>query len=221
MTTIPEISLVDLNSELVSEWRRRIDFARVAEEDIFATMADAVVSPANSFGFMDGGIDLAYSEEFGWEVEETLQEIIRNHFDGELLVGQAVIVPTGHPRFRYLIAAPTMRVPMSILDPAAVRLATRAALRVAVKAGLKSIRFPGMGTGTGLVRAPWAAEMMKAGFLDVMDQRPFPHSLKVALHHHELPGKLAVREGPQWGDVIEKEDGETASLGQEKPATLR
>lgn len=28
------------------------------------------VSPANSFGFMDGGIDLAYSLHFGWQMYE-------------------------------------------------------------------------------------------------------------------------------------------------------
>ena len=26
------------------------------------------VSPANSFGFMDGGIDMAYSLHFGWQM---------------------------------------------------------------------------------------------------------------------------------------------------------
>lgn len=26
------------------------------------------VSPANSFGFMDGGIDMAYSLHFGWQL---------------------------------------------------------------------------------------------------------------------------------------------------------
>ena len=31
-------------------------------------MADAIVSPANSFGFMDGGIDMVYSKRFGWQM---------------------------------------------------------------------------------------------------------------------------------------------------------
>jgi len=29
---------------------------------------DFQVSPANSFGFMDGGIDMAYSSRFGWQM---------------------------------------------------------------------------------------------------------------------------------------------------------
>ena len=37
----------------------------------------ALVSPANSFGYMDGGIDLVYSMHFGWHVQERLQEASR------------------------------------------------------------------------------------------------------------------------------------------------
>ena len=33
---------------------------------------DAIVSPANSFGFMDGGIDMLYSQHFGWQVQDRL-----------------------------------------------------------------------------------------------------------------------------------------------------
>lgn len=65
------------------------------EGDIFDYPADAIVSPANSFGFMDGGIDLAYSERFGWHVQALVQSIIMQDYDGELLVGQATTVETG------------------------------------------------------------------------------------------------------------------------------
>ena len=43
---------------------------KVSQGDIFngAPVADAIVSPANSFGFMDGGIDYCYSEHFGWQM---------------------------------------------------------------------------------------------------------------------------------------------------------
>ena len=43
---------------------------QISYGDIFkgAPAADAIVSPANSFGFMDGGIDYAYSDHFGWHM---------------------------------------------------------------------------------------------------------------------------------------------------------
>jgi len=88
----------------------------------------AVVSPANSFGFMDGGIDLLYSHAFGWHVRDRHQKLIRDWHHSEFLVGTAEIVETGHPRIPYLIAAPTMRVPMILGDSVNPYLAARAAL---------------------------------------------------------------------------------------------
>ncbi len=151
---------------------------------IFDGEADAIVSPANSFGFMDGGIDLAYSERFGWEVQDKLQHRIRDAFDGELLIGQATSIATGDPDFKWLISAPTMRVPMVIPDPNHVRMATRAAVREAVRLDLGSIVIPGMGAGTGQVRPEWVACMMKAGIEDALFPKDFPRSLNVAVAHH-------------------------------------
>src|SRR5579871_49495 len=61
---------------------------------IFEVEADALVSPANSFGFMDGGIDAAYTDRFGPGLSQRLREIIKTKHHGELLVGQAQIVST-------------------------------------------------------------------------------------------------------------------------------
>ena len=78
---------------------------------------EGVISPANSFGFMDGGIDSLYRSYFGRHVQDRLQKLIRDRHYGELVVGAAEIVDTDNPRIPYLIAAPTMRVP----DPARQR----------------------------------------------------------------------------------------------------
>ena len=81
----------------------------VTEEDIFELGADALVSPANSFGFMDGGIDHQISERLGWHIQDLVQKAIRARPLGELLVGEAIVVPTGDAQTPWLIAAPTMR----------------------------------------------------------------------------------------------------------------
>jgi len=44
---------------------------------------------------MDGGLDYALSEHFGWDLEKNLQEKIRQLPEGELLVGRALVIPTG------------------------------------------------------------------------------------------------------------------------------
>ena len=61
--SLPEtIRLVDKWKPLTDAWSeafREHASVRVEHGDFFASAADALVSPANSFGFMDGGLDLA------------------------------------------------------------------------------------------------------------------------------------------------------------------
>jgi hypothetical protein len=67
---------------------RDLDFVEVHERSIFETGADALVGSADSFGVMDGGIDMLYSPRFGWELSRRLQEVIRARHHGELLVSR-------------------------------------------------------------------------------------------------------------------------------------
>jgi len=94
-----KIVMADVN-EKVSEALKKsfgdIDGVTIHCGSILDVECDAVVSPANSFGFMDGGIDLEYSKYFGWDLQKKLQEIIQTKHHGELLVGMAEIVETGN-----------------------------------------------------------------------------------------------------------------------------
>ena len=100
--------------------------------DILSLGVAAVVSPANSFGIMDGGLDALYTSFFGPQLQQRLQGMIREQAGGELLVGQALLVETGHPHIRWCISAPTMRVPTLLDTPLPAYLATRASLLVAL-----------------------------------------------------------------------------------------
>jgi O-acetyl-ADP-ribose deacetylase (regulator of RNase III) len=154
------IKLKALHPSMQYEWSNyfgEFDNVEVTHGDILRDTADAIVSPANSFGYMDGGLDLLYSQHFGWDLEKRLRAVLVAEHDGELPVGQAVIVETGRADIRYLISAPTMRVPMNIENTVNVYLAFRAILR-AVKefnagrsAGdrIGSFLCPALGTGEG------------------------------------------------------------------------
>src|SRR5687767_10875535 len=110
-----KIILSAVDSALADAWQEfcgDLDFVAIHRGSILDLQRDAVVSPANSFGFMDGGIDRLYSQHFGWGVQDRLQELIRTRHHGELLVGTAEIVDTYDSRIPFVIAAPTMRVPM-------------------------------------------------------------------------------------------------------------
>src|SRR5579871_2620928 len=121
--------LRDLEPTLVLEWEhhfRDLDSVSVSCGDIWGVQADAIVSPANSFGFMDGGIDMVYTQRFGWGLQRRLQALLRAQYGGELLVGQAVVIETGDADYPWLISAPTMRVPMDINGTVNAYLAFRA-----------------------------------------------------------------------------------------------
>jgi O-acetyl-ADP-ribose deacetylase (regulator of RNase III) len=158
----------------------------IHEGNILDNAADAILSPANSFGFMDGGIDLAYSRFFGWELQERLQDKIREDYVGELPIGNAVIVPTHHREVPYLVSAPTMRVPDNIADTVNVYLAFRAAL-LAVKAAanIHSLLSPALGTGIGAMPIERAARQMFAAYAEVvLEDTKWRLSARSILRHH-------------------------------------
>ncbi len=156
--------------------------------EVSDVVATAVVSPANSFGFMDGGIDYAYSQLFGWCVQERLMAELQKRPFGELLVGEALAIETNH-RIPWVISAPTMRVPKRIVDPADVMLATRAAVKLASDMGMETIAIPGMGTGCGALHPTVAAKAMLAGVASALNPVHRPSSWQEAqLRHFQLEG---------------------------------
>lgn len=144
----------------------------------------AVVSPANSFGFMDGGVDYAYSEFFGWELQSRLMSRIEELPFGELLVGQSLVVETNNSKIPYLISSPTMRVPNRIYDPADIYMACRSAIAEAVRHGMKKIAFPGMGTGCGQLPFDVAEKVMDRGCIDGLSSYPRFNTWREAQEYH-------------------------------------
>ncbi|GAB2863626.1 macro domain-containing protein [Hymenobacter ruber] len=148
---------------------------------IFDYPADALISPANSFGYMNGGLDFAISKNLGWHLEKDLQRIIREKHYGELLVGQAEVIPTGSTNFPYLIAAPTMRTPMTITRGPNVYLAMKAILQLLrygrlatgelIQEKIQGVAVPGLGTGVGQVRPLVCARQMRLAWEDVMREK--------------------------------------------------
>jgi O-acetyl-ADP-ribose deacetylase (regulator of RNase III) len=188
MTDI-RISICDLNPLFVAEAHHHLmelpNVVEVAHRSILDRPVDAVVSPANSFGFMDGGVDWAYLQFFREELQTRVQMIIRLQKFQELLVGSAVVVPTYHAAIRFVIVAPTMRVPKIITDPADIMLATRAAVRVATDFRFDHIVMPGMGTGCGQLRPDIAARAMRAGIeAGLRDTPRRPYSWREAQERH-------------------------------------
>jgi O-acetyl-ADP-ribose deacetylase (regulator of RNase III) len=198
------IVLSALEPELAHAWQRFCgDLPNVTVHcgSILDVHCDAVVSPANSFGFMDGGIDHLYSRHFGWHVQRRLQEAIREKHHGELLVGHSEIIATDNAQIPFLVAAPTMRVPMILRDTVNPYLAARATLLLikhssfengpftgeSLASVIQTVAFPGLGTGVGKVGPNICARQMRAAIDEVvLDRNQFPQTWADAQSRHQL-----------------------------------
>ena len=199
MKNLPKkIYLIDANIELISAWEEAFSEwpeVKVFHGDFFTFPADAMVSPANSFGYMDGGLDLAIRYELGERVETTIQNVILKKHFGELPVGLAELIPTKNEKWPYLICAPTMRVPKNISGTLNAYLAFRATLVSIVRHNeenpsqrIESLVCPGLGTGIGNLPAKCCAEQMKMAYFYAVQQPRIPgfneaHTMELKLTH--------------------------------------
>ncbi|WP_041780104.1 macro domain-containing protein [Allocoleopsis franciscana] len=131
---------------------------------------DCMVSPANSFGLMDGGIDAAIIRFFGQSLMDRVQQRILEEYLGEQPVGTSFIVETGHSKHPFLAHTPTMRVPMIVAGTDIPYVAMWAMLLAVrrhnqqAKHKIHTIACPGLGTGIGRVPYPEAARMMALAY---------------------------------------------------------
>jgi O-acetyl-ADP-ribose deacetylase (regulator of RNase III) len=189
-----QITLIDTNPSLGYAWQEYfsgIENVTIIEGDITTLTCDAIVSPANSFGFMDGGVDYAISERLGWDLEKELQKRIKALPEGELLVGKALILETGDPHIPFLISAPTMRIPTNFNIDTSINayLAMKAVLIASVAdERISSIAVPGLCTGVGGMRPGTCASQMFMAYQEIilgqrMDFNSFGEAQK---YHREI-----------------------------------
>jgi O-acetyl-ADP-ribose deacetylase (regulator of RNase III) len=165
-----KLILVDPKTELCQAWEKQFKTqpSVTIANDRFENLSefDCMVSAANSFGLMDGGVDLAIIQFFGIDLMDRVQQHILNEYLGEQPVGTSFIIETGHPRHPFLAHTPTMRVPMPITRTDNVYRAMWAMLLAVYQHNkqanqkIRTIACPGLGTLTGRVPAEEAARQM-------------------------------------------------------------
>lgn len=186
-----KIQLVDKNKEMCEEWEAQFhdaDDVEVYCGDFFGLDTDCVVSPANSFGYMDGSLDAVITKRLGKQVQNNLQEKIKNSPMGELLVGQTELVETGDEHIPYCISAPTMRVPSKLENTVNVYLAAKAVFNLFKNEDkINTITMSGLGTGVGQVPYPLCAKQMRQAYDDVwLEKYKFPKTWIDAQMRHQL-----------------------------------
>ncbi|MDR8407845.1 macro domain-containing protein [Nonomuraea sp. 3-1Str] len=169
-----EVVLADVNAEVVETWRSA--FADTPEIEILQASildqrVDAWVSPTNSRGRMDGGVDAVIKKYLGAGIQLRVQRAIRDRFGGSLPVGSAVCVPSGAVNPKFLISTPTMeQSSQDVSETLNVALACAAAFQAIhmqnekEPGSIASVALVGMGAATGRVPARVCANLMWTGY---------------------------------------------------------
>lgn len=169
-----KVVLVDINPKMIKAWRET--FEECPEVDIvqgsmLEQPVSAWVTPTNSLGRMDGGLDLVIKNHLGQKVESTLQSEIKSRYGGKLPIGHAVCQPTGRLQPGFLISTPTMvGSSEDVSDTMNVALACAAAFQAVnmqnerQPGSIRSVALPGLGANTGRVPVEICADLMWSGF---------------------------------------------------------
>ena len=172
-----KIFLLDRKQNMVKCWNKyfsTIDNVEVVYDDFENFMdthnVECVVSPANSFGLMDGGYDLAITKWFGNSLMKKVQKYIIDNFCGEQPVATSFLIDTGYKNIK-LIHTPTMREPDAIKEPLVIYQCMRTTLIEAIKYEVDSIVIPAFGGACGALDYELIAKMMYQGFNQVMEYK--------------------------------------------------
>jgi O-acetyl-ADP-ribose deacetylase (regulator of RNase III) len=173
-----KISLGDRNPEVAAALAAA--FEGVPEVEVVAgnlldLACDAVLSPANSFGDIGGGIDKAIDDFHRGEAQCAVINAIASQFFGELPVGAALVVRVSDRRVPFVVASPTMRVPgvlagQTINAYLSMRAALVAVLRHNAGPGpaIRSLAVPGLCTGVGGMPYDEASRQMRTAYDNVI-----------------------------------------------------
>lgn len=168
------VVLTDTNATVVEAWRAA--FADTPEIEIrkgsiLDEHVDCWVSPTNSRGLMDGGLDAVIKRHLGAGIQLRVQRAIRDESGGRLPVGSAVCVPSGAVNPRFLISTPTMeQSSQNVSETLNVALACAAAFQAIHRqnrlepGSIASVALVGMGARTGRVPARVCANLMWTGY---------------------------------------------------------
>src|SRR5262249_25859524 len=123
-----------------------------------------------SFGDMSGGIDKAIDDFHGGAAQRAVCEAIAEQFYGELPVGAALVVEVPARRFPFVVAAPTMRTPGSVVGTINAYLAMRGALVAVLRFNataakkIRTLAVPGLCTGVGGMPAKEAGAQVRTAY---------------------------------------------------------
>ncbi len=196
------IILIDTNKKLCKEWEKELKIIQsdknkiinikfsiynlTLKEYLKKNKSDSIVSPANSFGIMDGGFDYYISEYYGGVKKfiPFVRKALDNEYCGIQNVGTSFIIDLieylyenklnnddnkNYPK--YLIHTPTMRTPSLIKKETDIIYSCIWSILCSIrkhnnnnKNNINSVIITGLGTGAGGISEEYCAKQMILAF---------------------------------------------------------
>lgn len=158
----------DINENIINEFKRKFGFGTFHATSIITLNFNgrvAYISPANGYGYMQGGVDFYLNYHVLPDVEDLVREKIEKYYTDSVPIGTSLMVQ--YSDNEYLICSPTMKTPSNIVGTDNVYRAFYSALGVAAKyPEIEYLVVPGMGTSCGGMTPEDAVEQMWQAYQD-------------------------------------------------------
>lgn len=158
----------DVNTNIVSQFQQKFRFGTYHTGPVQSLNFDkpaAYISPANGYGYMQGGIDYYLNYFVMDNVEELVQEKIEGYYPDSIPIGTSLMIKYNDSN--YLICSPTMKTPSNIEGTDNVYRAFYSALGVVAKfPEIEYLVVPGMGTSCGGLSPEVAVGQMWQAYQD-------------------------------------------------------
>ena len=164
-----KVLIADHNKSTIASINECNPSFEVEEGNPLAFDIDAVVSPANTMGIMNGGYDAVLRRYFGIAIEYTVQKYLEKF---KIDVGQAIAVKTGHPKVNWLIVTPTVSVTgegLSGHESVSYACAYNS-VKAAHERGVKYLGMTGLGSGVGGLDRRASARQQVQGIEDALSE---------------------------------------------------
>ena len=164
-----KVLISDHNKSTISSINECNPSFEVEEGNPLAFDIDAIVSPANTKGIMNGGYDAVLRRFFGVSIEYLVRQYLEKY---KIDVGQAIAVKTGHPKVHWLIVTPTVSVTgegLSGHESISYACAYNS-VKVAHEKNVKYLGMTGLGSGVGSLDRRISARHQVQGIEDALSE---------------------------------------------------
>ena len=170
------------------------------------------VSPANSYGFMDGGIDLALSDKIFSGIQKYVYAAYNKYGKTNLVgkkylpIGSSIILPgLGTPQ-KLLVVSPTMWLPQNVSKTQNAYYATMAVLYNVLVVNKENINkvdiiFTSMCCGYGKMSVDDSIQQILNGIRDYKHYKPSVVNKYVVIHEPNMDEQPNYYQNTAWKDI--------------------